>query len=129
MRNLCETVFQMLEHFSVRERSPRNGAGPSEPRGVGQGGRTITATKRNFQRFRSFVTKFTEVVGDERDEHIVLDRGDPFERFSVVSFVWGPGQKTPIHDHSVWGLVGVMRGAERARAFRMRDRAPHAYGE
>lgn len=37
---------------------------------------------------------------------------DPLERFSVVSFVWMPGQKTPIHDHTVWGLVGVMRGAE-----------------
>lgn len=38
---------------------------------------------------------------------------DPLERFSVVSFVWMPGQKTPIHDHTVWGLVGVMRGTER----------------
>lgn len=37
---------------------------------------------------------------------------DPRERFSVVSFVWGPGQRTPIHDHTVWGMVGVMRGAE-----------------
>ena len=37
---------------------------------------------------------------------------DPLERFSVVSFVWGPGQKTPVHDHTVWGLVGVMRGGE-----------------
>ncbi len=37
---------------------------------------------------------------------------DPLERFSVVSFVWGPGQKTPVHDHTVWGLVGMMRGAE-----------------
>lgn len=37
---------------------------------------------------------------------------DPLERFSVVSFVWMPGQKTPIHDHTVWGLVGVMRGEE-----------------
>lgn len=37
---------------------------------------------------------------------------DSRERFSVVSFVWGPGQHTPIHDHRVWGLVGVLRGAE-----------------
>lgn len=37
---------------------------------------------------------------------------DPLERFSVVSFVWGPGQFTPIHDHTVWGIVGVLRGAE-----------------
>lgn len=38
--------------------------------------------------------------------------GDPLERLSIVSFVWGPGQKTPIHNHRIWGLVGVLRGAE-----------------
>lgn len=37
---------------------------------------------------------------------------DPLERFSVVSFVWGIGQRTPIHNHKVWGLVGMLRGAE-----------------
>jgi predicted metal-dependent enzyme (double-stranded beta helix superfamily) len=37
---------------------------------------------------------------------------DPLERFSVVSFVWMPGHRTPVHDHTVWGLVGVMRGEE-----------------
>lgn len=42
---------------------------------------------------------------------------DPLERFSVVSFVWGPGVKTPIHDHTVWGMVGVMRGAELCHEF------------
>ena len=36
---------------------------------------------------------------------------DPLERFSVVSFVWGPGQRTPVHDHEVWGLIGMLRGA------------------
>src|SRR6187549_94006 len=47
---------------------------------------------------------------------------DSRERFSVVSFVWGPGQATPIHDHRVWGLVGVLRGAERVERFdRRRD--------
>jgi 3-mercaptopropionate dioxygenase len=42
---------------------------------------------------------------------------DSRERFSVVSFVWGPGQATPIHDHRVWGLVGMLRGAEVAERF------------
>ncbi len=44
---------------------------------------------------------------------------DPMERFSVVSFVWGPSQKTPVHDHTVWGMVGVMRGAELCREFNL----------
>jgi predicted metal-dependent enzyme (double-stranded beta helix superfamily) len=43
---------------------------------------------------------------------------DPLERFSVVSFVWGPGQCTPVHDHTVWGLVGMLRGAERSISYR-----------
>jgi predicted metal-dependent enzyme (double-stranded beta helix superfamily) len=42
---------------------------------------------------------------------------DPLERFSVQSFVWGPGQSTPIHNHTVWGLVGVLRGAERCQRY------------
>jgi len=42
---------------------------------------------------------------------------DPLERFSVTSFVWGPGQLTPIHDHTVWGLVGVLRGAESSERY------------
>jgi predicted metal-dependent enzyme (double-stranded beta helix superfamily) len=41
-----------------------------------------------------------------------LLHADSRERFSVVSFVWGPGQKSPIHDHTVWGIVGILRGAE-----------------
>ncbi|MCZ4311949.1 cysteine dioxygenase [Comamonadaceae bacterium G21597-S1] len=43
---------------------------------------------------------------------------DPQGRFSVVSFVWGPGQKTPVHDHTVWGVIGMLRGAERAVGYR-----------
>lgn len=42
---------------------------------------------------------------------------DPLGRFSVVSFVWGPGQATPIHDHTVWGLIGVLQGAETSQRF------------
>jgi predicted metal-dependent enzyme (double-stranded beta helix superfamily) len=42
---------------------------------------------------------------------------DSAERFSMVSFAWGPGQATPIHDHRVWGLVGVLRGAELDQRF------------
>lgn len=41
----------------------------------------------------------------------------PGDRFSVVSFVWVPGQKTPIHSHTVWALIGILRGGECAEAF------------
>jgi 3-mercaptopropionate dioxygenase len=42
---------------------------------------------------------------------------DPLERLSMVSFVWGAGQRTPIHDHTVWGLVGVLRGEELSQRY------------
>ena len=42
---------------------------------------------------------------------------DPRERFSIASFVWAPGAGTPVHDHTVWGLVGVMRGVELCREY------------
>lgn len=44
---------------------------------------------------------------------------DAQQRFSVVSFVWGPGQQTPVHDHRVWGLIGMLRGAEVSQGFRL----------
>lgn len=53
---------------------------------------------------------------DESYRQYLLYR-DPRNRFSVVSFVWQPGQQTPVHDHTVWGLVGVMRGMERCEEF------------
>lgn len=46
-----------------------------------------------------------------------LLHADSRQRFSVVSFVWGPGQRTPIHDHQVWGLIGMLRGAEYSQSF------------
>ncbi|WP_042268813.1 cysteine dioxygenase family protein [Paraburkholderia heleia] len=45
---------------------------------------------------------------------------DPKQRFCVVSFVWGPGQKTPIHDHTVWGMIGMLRGGEESTRFETR---------
>jgi predicted metal-dependent enzyme (double-stranded beta helix superfamily) len=54
---------------------------------------------------------------------------DPLKRFSVVSVVWGPGHGTPIHDHTVWGLVGALRGAELEEIFEIRDGKPVCVGE
>jgi predicted metal-dependent enzyme (double-stranded beta helix superfamily) len=47
---------------------------------------------------------------------------DSQERFSVVSFVWGPAQFTPIHDHTVWGLVGMLRGAEISQSYSLDEK-------
>lgn len=49
---------------------------------------------------------------DDNDYLSYLLYEDPDERFSILSFVWGPGQSTVIHDHCTWGLVGCLRGKE-----------------
>lgn len=64
--------------------------------------------------------QFTRPHPDRYQQYLL--HCDSRERFSVVSFVWGPGQSTPIHDHGVWGLVGVLRGSEKVERFR---RLPH----
>lgn len=53
----------------------------------------------------------------QRCRQLPLHR-DAAGRFSIVSFVWGPGQATPIHDHTVWGLIGMLRGAEYSQGYR-----------
>jgi predicted metal-dependent enzyme (double-stranded beta helix superfamily) len=54
---------------------------------------------------------------------------DSDTRFSIVSFVWGPGQSTPIHNHTVWGLIGMLRGAEISQGYRLEDGLPVKDGE
>ncbi|MFM0183772.1 cysteine dioxygenase [Paraburkholderia aspalathi] len=64
----------------------------------------------------------------ERYQQFLL-HADSQQRFSIVSFVWGPGQSTPVHDHTVWGLIGVLRGAEIAQGYRITpDGAPEEEG-
>jgi predicted metal-dependent enzyme (double-stranded beta helix superfamily) len=47
----------------------------------------------------------------------------PCRRLSVVALVWLPGQRTPIHDHVAWCVVGVYRGLERETRYRLVDGA------
>ncbi|MBP0597524.1 cysteine dioxygenase [Herbaspirillum sp. LeCh32-8] len=57
-----------------------------------------------------------------------LLHADSAQRFSIVSFVWGPGQRTPIHDHTVWGLIGMLRGAEHAQSYSLARGTPEQIG-
>lgn len=72
----------------------------------------------------------TSAISDPQRYQQHLLYGDPLDRFSLVSFVWGPGQKTPIHDHTVWGIIAMLRGAECAQRFtRARDGRLTAQGD
>jgi predicted metal-dependent enzyme (double-stranded beta helix superfamily) len=46
---------------------------------------------------------------------------EPDGSFSVVALVWLPGQRTPIHDHVSWCVVGTLRGAEEEICYRLVD--------
>ena len=43
----------------------------------------------------------------------------PTRRLSVVALVWQPGQRTAIHDHIAWCIVGVYRGIECELRYRL----------
>jgi predicted metal-dependent enzyme (double-stranded beta helix superfamily) len=45
----------------------------------------------------------------------------PTRRLSIVALVWLPGQRTPIHDHVSWCVVGVYEGRERETRYRAVD--------
>ena len=37
----------------------------------------------------------------------------PDESWSLAAVVWNMGQRTPVHGHETWGVVGIYAGAER----------------
>ena len=52
---------------------------------------------------------------DRPEQHLL--HLDAQRRFSVIAAVWGPGQGSPIHNHTTWGVIGVIDGAEIATAY------------
>jgi predicted metal-dependent enzyme (double-stranded beta helix superfamily) len=64
-----------------------------------------------------WLPEFCTILNPQYYQQFLL-HADPLGRFSVVSFVWGPDQKTPVHDHCVWGLIGMLRGSENGQRFK-----------
>ncbi|MFT4021846.1 MAG: cysteine dioxygenase, partial [Acinetobacter sp.] len=84
----------------------------------------IQAQLSTQELIQSFIPDFTALLrtdtwlptafrqpNPERYQQFLLYR-DIENRFSIVSFVWDKGQTTPIHNHEVWGVVGVLQGEE-----------------
>ncbi|MGO4763741.1 cysteine dioxygenase [Cupriavidus sp. 2KB_3] len=87
---------------------------PDEPRILAEGGALLaTLVARDDWLPDAFAQPHPEYYQQ------VLLHCDSAERFSIVSFVWGPGQRTPIHDHTVWGLIGMLRGAEYSQPYQI----------
>jgi len=100
-----------LRHFVV-ELGKLIGSGATERRLLAEGGALLA----DLIAHDDWLPPLQAQPHPERYQQYLL-HCDSRERFSVVSFVWGPGQTTPIHNHRIWGLVGVLRGAERVEDF------------
>ncbi|BDB27957.1 3-mercaptopropionate dioxygenase [Cupriavidus sp. TA19] len=98
---------------------------PDEPRILREGGALLA---RLVARDDWLPEAWAEPHPEYYQQHLL--HCDSAERFSIVSFVWGPGQRTPIHDHTVWGLIGMLRGAEDSQPFVLDDAGrPVPHGE
>ena len=85
---------------------------PDEPRILHEGGTLLGALVAQDD----WLPEAFAQANPARYQQFLL-HADSTERFSLVSFVWGPGQATPVHDHTVWGLVGMLRGAEYSQGY------------
>lgn len=87
--------------------------------------------------------RVADVVGDHlhhqdllTEEQLAPDPADykqhvlhvePDGTFSVVALVWLPGQRTPVHDHVSWCVIGTYMGAEEEIRYRLvnENGSPH----
>ncbi|OUM86826.1 MAG: hypothetical protein BAA01_15455 [Bacillus thermozeamaize] len=92
--------------------------------------RNATEDKERIEGVRPLLQKLLSVPGllppayrrphaDKYAQYLLYKPED--EAFSVIAFVWGPGQQSPVHDHLVWGLVGMYEGAIVEKRFRRVD--------
>ena len=97
-----------------------------------QGGERIP--ERSADRMRSLIARDDWLPDSMAVPHAQfyqqhLLHADARDRFSLVSFVWGPGQSTPIHNHTVWGVIGVLRGGEYSQRYTVEGGTPMPLGE
>ncbi|MEY3740857.1 MAG: hypothetical protein RLZZ192_1533 [Pseudomonadota bacterium] len=80
---------------------------PAEPEILSRGAKLLASLVANDNWLPEL---FTRPHPQHYQQYLLY--ADPLDLFSIVSFVWGPGQKTPVHDHMTWGLIGMLRGKE-----------------
>lgn len=66
-------------------------------------------TKRLVADDRWLAERYRTADPDTYTRHLL--HRDPNNRFIVLSLVWLPGQATPVHDHSCWGVMGLLENS------------------
>ncbi|QIL82499.1 cysteine dioxygenase [Diaphorobacter sp. HDW4A] len=105
-------MHKRFEDFIAAMTRLTNEAAHNEPRILDEGAKLLG----DLVRHDDWLDARHAVPHPQFYQQFLLHRA-PDDSFSVVSFVWGPGQKTPIHDHTVWGLIGMLRNAEVSQSF------------
>jgi 3-mercaptopropionate dioxygenase len=75
-------------------------------------------TKRLAERLSALLTSGyrlpPELTRPAADHHVNYPLHiAPGGGWSLAAVVWSPGQRTPVHGHETWGVVGIYAGAER----------------
>lgn len=95
----------------------------SNTNGVVDARAIVDETKPHFERLLSDTSwldpKF-RIPTEGRIANYMLAKATD-NSWSVVSTVWWPGYSTPVHDHLIWGLVGVYHGVEREERYKRLD--------
>ena len=116
MQAVTPTSVARFHHF-LAQLTRLVDAAPAEPALLSQGRQYLSELISNDD---WLPPEFAQAHPQYYQQYLLY--ADPQNRFSVVSFVWGPGQATPIHDHTVWGMVGILRGSESCQPYsRMSD--------
>lgn len=80
---------------------------------TGRNKETVLAVKERLAsllgRSPEIPNRAKQILPDQYARHLLYR--DPDGRFEVVVMAWGPGQQTPVHDHSgIWCVEGVISG-------------------
>ena len=105
------TLAALVDRLDAAVRSP--GAGRSVPHAVGE-------ALRPFLGLPGLLTPEQEAGDPDRYRTHLLHVPED-GAYSLVAAVWRPGQRTAIHDHVAWCVVGVHRGEEHETRYRLVD--------
>ena len=82
--------------------------------------RRVTRTLEPYLALPDLLPPAARVADPERYRQNIV-HVEPDGSFSVVALVWLPGQRTPVHDHVSWCVVGVFEGEEAEIRYRLED--------
>jgi len=108
---LVPTLVLLVEQLDEAVRAPRGGLGV--PHAVGEALRPFLG--------RSGLLTPEQEAGDPRRYRTHLLHVPDDGAYSLVAAVWRPGQRTAVHDHIAWCVVGVHRGEEHEIRYRIDD--------